>query len=316
MANARLGLTTRSTELEIVSAVFDALVRDALPPDENSLIEAVLRNIAVRSPRHDEILKDGSRLKKVERAVKTALELQESSHRASQGILTRLRFLGSSRTWPFLEPLWNDETHERLRRIAHYLLEDRLREGDELGGDLLVIDSGTTTFVVDEEIIRRRKQFRIATNNLLVLMNRVYHDLLDDLYVLPGRCSTNSLSIFGSEIEKDIQDLSPAAVVLSVAGLNSDILTAHDEKQAEVKKSLIEMACANTPVYILADSSKVGFTRGVKVISLDKLDRDHVWIITDGDFKARSARVQDQWAAIAAKVQSVLVDTDGKEMVA
>jgi DeoR family transcriptional regulator, fructose operon transcriptional repressor len=165
---------------------------------------------------------------------------------------------------------------EEKKKIAFYaaqMVDD---------GDTIALDTGTTTLEL-AKCLTKKKDLTIVTNDLKIA-SYLETNLKDaDIIVIGGilrpgfHCMVGPLaisSLIGLNVDK-------AFMATNAFSYNKGFTTP-DVNQAELKKSLIEIA---SEIIMLVDSSKLGHVSFVKFASLTDIDK----LITDSKISTKAA---------------------------
>lgn len=142
------------------------------------------------------------------------------------------------------------------------------------GGDSIVLDSGTTTLQVAVHL-PKEIAVTVATNDLVIANELARHDNVA-LLMLGGSLRRKSMSLFGTQAEAAVRNLSFDKVFLGVDGFDlANGITTHFEPEAILNRL---MCAAAREVVAVADSSKFGKTclhRIVETRQITTLVTDH-----------------------------------------
>jgi DeoR/GlpR family transcriptional regulator of sugar metabolism len=178
----------------------------------------------------------------------------------------------------------NMDAKRRIGRAAAALAKD---------GDSIILDSGSTTTEVAQQLIGRR-DMTVVTNALnIALMLGAEPGF--DVHMTGGHFKAPTLSLSGERAAEYIRGLFVQKLFLATAAIDLDAgLTYPALSDIPVKRAMIEAA---QQVILVADSSKIG-TRAFS--SLGGIELVH-WLITDDGI-----RPQDRAAIEAAGVDVMI----------
>lgn len=168
---------------------------------------------------------------------------------------------------PFEErKMKNSENKRAVCRVAAELVED---------GDIIYIDSGTTTmYLVD--YLRERKNITILTHNLNAIVRAVP---CPDMQVicLPGTLDRRTNSFVAADTGRVLERYNIKKAFIAAAGIapNGDV-TNSSPMEFEIKRAAIENSAH---VYLLVDSSKYGKTSLLTFAAVGDMER----VIVDAD---------------------------------
>jgi DeoR family fructose operon transcriptional repressor len=122
-------------------------------------------------------------------------------------------------------------------------------------GESLILDAGTTTGALARHL-RGRRDIQVVTNNLLALATLSTEPGIT-LTMLGGSVRKLSMGTIGPLAEMALDRISADRLFLGADGLVAERgLCEASQEQAALKEKMMERA---TTVYVLADSSKLGF---------------------------------------------------------
>lgn len=146
-------------------------------------------------------------------------------------------------------------------------------------GDTIILDSGSTTKLLAEELADRRN-IAVITNNLPAAAILAENKDIT-LVVCGGTVRHKTASLHGSIAEFALRDVSANLMFVGADGLDADNgITTFNEGFA----ISAVMAAASKRVVVITDSSKFGRKGFNQVLSLDKIDM----VITDEDAPAEA----------------------------
>ncbi|CRZ34903.1 DeoR family transcriptional regulator [Herbinix hemicellulosilytica] len=139
-------------------------------------------------------------------------------------------------------------------------------------GEIIFIDSGTTTFPMVEFI--QKKNITILTNNIEVIIKCIPHNNIN-VISLSGILDRKALSFTGSTAVDVLQQYNISKAFLAATGISSkNGATNSSPAETAIKKTAIERSVKK---YLLVDHTKFEVSSLVTYAQFDKLDA----IITD-----------------------------------
>lgn len=156
-------------------------------------------------------------------------------------------------------------------------------------GDMVLINSGTTTLEVIRQIIHKR--ITIITNNIAAAQ------LIDtascDMIILGGKFRCQSQSTAGSFGLQSLQQVYANKAVIGVDGFSMKYgLTTPIMQEAEITRVMIEKTVGD--VFVVADSNKMGVISNFKTVSVDKISH----LVTDSGAKEFLSEIELEKAGI------------------
>ncbi len=158
----------------------------------------------------------------------------------------------------------HNELKDKIARIAASLIDEN---------DAIILDSGTTTFHIAEQLSDRQ--------NLTVLTTgfNVANALADaegvDLIIAGGQLRRKSLSMGGPVAESALNSFHFNKLFLGVDGFHlTRGITTHREEEARLNRSMCEAA---EEIIVVTDSSKFGKLSLHKILETGKINR----LVTD-----------------------------------
>ena len=164
----------------------------------------------------------------------------------------------------YIEKEHEQETEKRLiAEKAVELIED---------GDTIILDAGTTTAALSEEL-DKFDDLTVVTNGINIALELV--DSSHELIIPGGNLKKRTLALVGPVAENYLEGLNADKAFIGANGIDLDAgITTPDLVEANVKKRMAEKA---KEVIILADHSKFNTVTLVEVLNLEQVDK----IITD-----------------------------------
>ena len=121
-------------------------------------------------------------------------------------------------------------------------------------GDSVLLDSGTTTLQVARHI--NPKDSLVVVTNDIGIMNELVGRESVQLVFLGGTLRRKSLSYYGTQTERAVQDLHVDKLFLAADGFDIEKgITTHFEPEAQLNRMMCRAA---TETIVVADSSKFG----------------------------------------------------------
>lgn len=140
-------------------------------------------------------------------------------------------------------------------------------------GETVVLDSGTTTLQVAAHL-PAELELTVLTNDLAIANEIATHEKVS-LLVLGGALRRKNMSLYGSQAENAMRDLSVDKLFLGVDGFDlTRGVTTHFEPEAVLNRMMCEAAAE---IIVVMDSSKFGkicLHRIVEPANIDKLITD------------------------------------------
>ncbi len=161
---------------------------------------------------------------------------------------------------------------QEIARAAATLIRD---------GQSILIDSGTTTLALAQQI-KDRRNLTLITSSLPIASELQFCDAIK-IYLLGGQIRRHSPDLIGAIAESTLEN-----VRTDLAFLGADAVDEHGftyNKSPEVARMLVHMAKAARKIYVVADSSKIGRTELMRFGSLRQWDG----LVTDRDLSRRHA---------------------------
>lgn len=150
--------------------------------------------------------------------------------------------------------------------IADYLV-DLIPDGASV-----IVDSGSTTLMVSEQLARTHNDLTIYTNDLKIALT--FGPSAKEVILLGGRMDPRENAVFGIEAIEHLQKYRADFALIGVAGLSADSLVTDFSRETAVLRE--KMMSVSAKSYILADSSKFGMV-GRTTINVGK----HTSILSD-----------------------------------
>lgn len=135
-------------------------------------------------------------------------------------------------------------------------------------GDIIFLDSGTTTLYMADEI-GKRKNLTVLTNNIEVILRMLpYEDV--QVIALSGMLNRKTFSFTGAEAAEALQRYNISKAFLACTGISAESgATNSSSSESEVKR----MAVARSRnVYLLADSNKFNVVSLITYCNLADID--------------------------------------------
>nr|WP_025028466.1 DeoR/GlpR family DNA-binding transcription regulator [Caldalkalibacillus mannanilyticus] len=136
-------------------------------------------------------------------------------------------------------------------------------------GDTILIDSGTTTFYMIEEL-KNFSRLTVVTNSLVTALELQQMSTID-VIVLGGALRRDIISLVGPVTNQSLQMIRVDKAFIGTNGLDvQEGLTTPNLMEAETKKQMLHSA---KQVIVLADSSKIGKVTFAKVADIERVDK-------------------------------------------
>ena len=137
-------------------------------------------------------------------------------------------------------------------------------------GDILLVDSGTTSLAFARELARSPLQdLTVYTNDLCVLMALEENPAIS-ANVLPGKIRSGFHYAYGDDTIAALQDAHFSKLILTASAIDVENgLTVVKPHLSNLKKAMLH---AGNMVILIADSSKVGETRFQRFANLSDID--------------------------------------------
>ena len=154
-------------------------------------------------------------------------------------------------------------------------------------GDSVLLDSGTTTLQVARHIDPTHSLV-IVTNDVGIMNELVARERVQ-LVFLGGTLRRKSLSFYGTQTERAVQDLHVDKLFLAADGFDIEKgITTHFEPEAQLNRVMCRAA---TEIVVVADSSKFGRICLHKILEPQRISK----VVTDAGIpgEAREALTQN-----------------------
>ena len=140
-------------------------------------------------------------------------------------------------------------------------------------GDSVILDSGTTTLQIATNI-PNDLDVTVVTNDLAIANELAGHEALK-LVMLGGALRRKNMSLFGTQAERAVQEMSVDKLFLGVDGFDMQKgITTHFEAEAILNRMMCDAA---TEIIVVTDSSKFGRVCLHKIIEPGRVSK----LITD-----------------------------------
>ncbi|MEC9093170.1 MAG: DeoR/GlpR family DNA-binding transcription regulator [Planctomycetota bacterium] len=166
----------------------------------------------------------------------------------------------------------NIEKKREIARAAANLVEE---------GDTILLDGGSTTFELAQQLAGR--QLQVVTNSLPV-SNLFIANHEADLVVLGGNVHLRTGTTIGPYASQMLAELNCRVAFLSVAGIHEDGFYNSNFLLVETEKAMMNAA---DEVVIIADSTKFGKKSLARLCELSSVDKLVVDSDIDDDWKKR-----------------------------
>ncbi len=140
-------------------------------------------------------------------------------------------------------------------------------------GDAIVLDSGTTTLQIAVHL-PKEMELTVLTNDLAIANEIAAHEKIN-LLMLGGALRRKNMSLYGSQAEHGMRDLSVDKLFLGVDGFDlAKGVSTHFEPEAVLNRMMCEAAAE---IIVVMDSSKFGKVCLHRILEPSRIDK----LITD-----------------------------------
>lgn len=164
------------------------------------------------------------------------------------------------------------------RNVAHHAEKMRIASAAAQlveNGDIIFIDSGTTTMHI-LETIKDKKDITILTNNVQIILQAMPYDNIK-LITLSGALDRKTLSFAGNYAAHVLQNYNISKAFMATTGFSvANGVTNSSPVEFALKRAAVERSQV---VYLLADSSKCGEVSLMTYCGLEQIDV----LITDSE---------------------------------
>ncbi len=157
----------------------------------------------------------------------------------------------------------NEEAKVAICRRAAELVHD---------GDIIFIDSGTTTLQLIDQLAQRQN-LTIVTNNLGTVARAMPYDKIN-VIVLSGQLQRKTNSVAGSDTVSSLQRYNIRIAFMAATGLSTRGATNSSPMEYEIKKAVVENS---ENVVLLLNQEKIGVTGLMTFAQVEDFDS----IVTD-----------------------------------
>ncbi len=138
-----------------------------------------------------------------------------------------------------------EEEKRNIARTAAAMVKDN---------DTLIINSGTTTYFIAQEL-KKRKALTVVTNSVMIAQE-LAHLQNFTVILLGGNYNYQYQFTYGDDTISQLQRYKTDKLILSVDGISStEGLTTHHHQEAEVDRLMLQRV---NQVIVVADYSKIG----------------------------------------------------------
>ncbi|KGJ91052.1 transcriptional repressor AgaR [Thalassotalea sp. ND16A] len=135
-------------------------------------------------------------------------------------------------------------------------------------GDAIILDSGTTTELVAQNLIEKQN-LTVMTNGLNIA-NELSRTDNCDVYISGGKLRRKSMSFYGSQAEQKLKLYNFNKVILAVDGIDlSSGISTHHEPEANFNRAMCDSA---EQIIVVTDSSKFGRRSLHAILPLKAID--------------------------------------------
>lgn len=153
----------------------------------------------------------------------------------------------------------NLNVKERIAAAAAELVED---------GDIIFIDSGTTTLPIIDHI-GNKKEVTILTNNVEIIIRAIPYSNIN-IISLSGTLNRKTLSFTGSSAAQVLQTYNISKAFMAATGFSiASGCTNSSPLESDVKRMAVQRS---QQVYLLADRSKCGVVSLITYCNLSKVN--------------------------------------------
>lgn len=171
----------------------------------------------------------------------------------------------------------NLEAKRKIAAAAADLVEE---------GDIVFIDSGTTTLPI-VDFIKEKKNITILTNNVQIILRAIPYGNIN-IISLSGTLSRKTLSFTGATAAQVLQNYNISKAFMATTGFSvASGVTNSAPAESEIKRTAVQRS---QQVYLLADSSKCGAISLITYCRLDQIDA----LITEAEPTPDLRRVLEQ----------------------
>lgn len=134
--------------------------------------------------------------------------------------------------------------------------------------DTLIINSGTTTYFIAQEL-KKRKALTVVTNSIMIAQE-LAHIQNFNVILLGGNYNYQYQFTYGDDAVNQLQRYKTDKLILSVDGISSMAgLTTHHHQEAEVNRLMLQRV---NQVIVVADYSKIGRENFAFIAPLNSAD--------------------------------------------
>ena len=135
-------------------------------------------------------------------------------------------------------------------------------------GDTLMINSGTTTYFISQEL-KRLSSLTVVTNSVMIAQELSPFNQFNVL-LLGGNYNSRYQFTYGNIAEEQIRNYKTDKVILSADGVSfARGLTTHHHQEAPISRLMLERA---EEVYLVADYTKIGAENFAHIAPLKQSD--------------------------------------------
>lgn len=179
----------------------------------------------------------------------------------------------------------NQAEKQKIAKLAMEYVED---------GDIIAVDTGTTTLEF-ARLLPVKKGLTVVLNDLIIAEYLEEHSDAN-IILTGGAMRRNFHCVIGPIAIRSMQGLSVDKAFIATNGITVKTgLTTPDLNQAEVKKTMIDIAAQVT---VLCDSSKIGYNGFVQVAPISAIHR----LITDRGIQQGDL---EEFRALGIDVQTI-----------
>ncbi len=159
----------------------------------------------------------------------------------------------------------NEEAKVAICRKAASLVRD---------GDIIFIDSGTTTLQLID-FLTDKQNLTIVTNNLGMVMRAMPYEQIN-IIVLSGQLQRRTNSVTGSDTVSNLQRYNVRIAFMAATGLSTRGATNSSPMEYEIKRTVVENS---EKVVLMVNQGKIGVTGLMTFAPVEDFD----YVVTDKD---------------------------------
>lgn len=157
------------------------------------------------------------------------------------------------------------------RNIAHLAEKKKIATSAAQlveNGDIIFIDSGTTTVHIID-LLKSKKNITVVTNNVAAILSGISYNNIN-IITLSGTLDRKTLSFTGSYGSQILKNFNIGKAFMASTGFSvASGVTNSSPLETDIKQAAVERS---QQVYLLADSSKCDVVALITYCGLDKID--------------------------------------------